>query len=130
MSPSEFSRLASNPGVSVVLAARAKLGATAAEFAELVGVCSATVYAWEAGKRPGPSDWQLTMIWALTVSPRCGEIVRCLRANGLAAAFALGLEAALVKARSGAPLSADPAAQRPAQMPVMTTAEPAELLFR
>jgi DNA-binding XRE family transcriptional regulator len=107
-----------------VKAARAKLGATLGQFAELAGVSTRTVLGWEAGSRPGPTSWQAVLIRALTVSPRASEIVRVLDAAGLASAFAIGLEAALMDA---AQLSADLDAQRPDKVPVTTTAQTAEL---
>lgn len=110
-----------------VKAARLKLGASPSQFGELVGADIRTVLGWESGSRPGPTTWQAEMIWALTVSPRCREIVASLTACGVATAFCMALEAIIARARSGAPLSADPAAQRPAQMPVTTTAATAEL---
>lgn len=85
-----------------VKAARAKLGASGGQFAELVGVSIQTLAGWEAGNRPGPTSWQATLIRALTVSPRAGEIVRVLSANGLGAAYAMGLEAALTLAAGAA----------------------------
>ena len=107
-----------------VKAARAKLGASQSQFAELVGVSPKVVLGWEAGNYPPPTPWQSVLIRSLTLSPSAGEIVRVLTASGLAAAYAMGLEAALTLAAGAA--SDVLAAQRPAQMPVKTTASAAE----
>jgi DNA-binding XRE family transcriptional regulator len=107
-----------------VKAARAKLGASQSQFAELVGVSLKVVLGWEAGAYPPPTSWQAVLIRALTLSPNAGEIVRVLQANGLACAYAMGLEAALTIAAGAA--SDVLAAQRPAKMPVTTTARTAE----
>ena len=107
-----------------VKAARAKLGMSHAQFAELVGVSARTVMEWEAGGRIGPTSWQGVLIFSFTVSPRAREIARVLDSAGLGAAYALGLEAALVRARDH--FSAELAAERSPQVPVLKAAGSAE----